>query len=190
MSLFAIFFSGKSCLIGDNAFTQVDPTHYVLDLASFGASLPPPSELHDVGIMLLKPNALPPDAAVSLYVSTGGSNWSFRGYISDTHPSDVLPLSWPDSNGGSNISQAKIGISLEPLAEVLQKEGMKMAHKEEFAKRVGLDLFNFMQSFGGVQQVGSDQLLVPANVLDRWYQRLATKLQRDPDFLTRQKDQI
>jgi Protein of unknown function (DUF775) len=75
-------------------------------------------------------------------------------------------------------------------AEVAQKEGMKLAAKEEYAKMVGLDLFTFMQSFGGVQQVGADQLLVPSNILDRWFQRLSSKLARDPDFLTRQRDKI
>lgn len=34
-----------------------------------------------------------------------------------------------------------------------QKEGSKLGAKEDFAKMVGLDLFNFMQSFGGVAQV-------------------------------------
>lgn len=43
--------------------------------------------------------------------------------------------------------------------------------------QVGLDLFNFMQSFGGVQQVGADQLLVPANILNRWVCFCANSLQ-------------
>ncbi|KAL6780223.1 hypothetical protein ACKKBF_B13975 [Auxenochlorella protothecoides x Auxenochlorella symbiontica] len=70
------------------------------------------------------------------------------------------------------------------------KEGSKLGAKEEFAKMVGLDLFNFMQSFGGVQNVGSNNLLVPMNVLDAWYQRLERRLRKDPDFLTRQRDKV
>jgi hypothetical protein len=58
------------------------------------------------------------------------------------------------------------------------------------AVQVGLDLFNFMQSFGTVSQVGGDQLLVPANILNRWYERLSTRLRKDPDFLTRQRDKV
>lgn len=77
-----------------------------------------------------------------------------------------------------------------PPDEARQKEGSKLGAKEDFAKRVGLDLFNFMQSFGGVQNVGGNNILVPVNVLDAWYQRLERRLRRDPDFLTRQKDKI
>ncbi|KDD76521.1 hypothetical protein H632_c196p2 [Helicosporidium sp. ATCC 50920] len=76
------------------------------------------------------------------------------------------------------------------VAEAAAKEGCKRGAQKEFAKRVGLDLFNFMQSFGGVQNVGSNQLLVPANVLDAWYQRLERKLQLDPDCLTRLQDVV
>ena len=47
-----------------------------------------------------------------------------------------------------------------------------------------------LQSFGGVQAVGGDQLLVPANILDHWYQRLSNRLRRDPDFLTRRRDAV
>jgi hypothetical protein len=47
-----------------------------------------------------------------------------------------------------------------------------------------------LQSFGGVQAVGGDKLLVPANILDHWYQRLSNRLRRDPDFLTRRRDAV
>jgi hypothetical protein len=56
--------------------------------------------------------------------------------------------------------------------------------------QVGLDLFNFMQSFGNVTQVGSDQILVPTRILDFWFERLSSKLRRDPDFLTRVRDKV
>lgn len=193
MSTFGVFFSGKTCLIGDSVFRQVDPTHFVLDVTSTLAGIPH-TDLKELAIFLTRPNALPPDAALAMYVSVGGALWSFRGYISNSHPSDVLPLSWPEPSSDAPAQPgpgfAQIGISFEPLAEVTQKEGMKMAAKQDYAKRVGLDLFNFMQSFGGVQQVPNGYLLVPENVLDKWFVRLSNKLSRDPDFLTRQKDQI
>ncbi len=34
---------------------------------------------------------------------------------------------------------------MEPLAALVEREGSKLGAKEDFAKRVGLDLFNFMQ---------------------------------------------
>ena len=88
-------------------------------------------------MFLLTPNVLPPDAALALYVSlgeppapapapaavwagltgctppAGGADWTFRGHISNAHPSEVMPLSWPDGQQG----RAQIGVSLEPLGE-------------------------------------------------------------------------
>ncbi|KXZ48058.1 hypothetical protein GPECTOR_30g153 [Gonium pectorale] len=65
-------------------------------------------------------------------------------------------------------------------------QGSKVGAKEEFAKRVGLDLFRFLESFQ-TQQMG-DHIVVPANALDRWFVRFSEKFRRDPDFLTRRKE--
>jgi hypothetical protein len=65
-----------------------------------------------------------------------------------------------------------------------------VAAKGEFCKRVGMDLFQYLQSFGGVGAVGPNQLLVPADALDKWFTRITRRLERDPDFLTRNKDVV
>ena len=44
-----------------------------------------------------------------------------------------------------------------------------MASRAEFAKRVALDLFRFMESFN-VSAAG-DQLVVPANIIERWHDK-------------------
>ena len=186
-----------------------------------------------MALFLTQANVLPPDMGLALYVSIGGADWAYRGFVSNQHPSEVMPLSWPEPPGGHGLAAppgpgyAQLGISLEPLGELGQKEGSKLGAREDFAKCVGLDLFNFMQvrfavffshvawlaaapptalptpmrptarppvpfvqSFGGVQAVGGDKLLVPANILDHWYQRLSNRLRRDPDFLTRRRDAV
>jgi protein Hikeshi len=76
-------------------------------------------------------------------------------------------------------------VSAEPLAELLAKESAKMGAREEFAKRVAFNLFRFMESFSS--QSGGDQIIVPTNVLDRWFTRFQEKFRRDPDFLARQE---
>ena len=88
---------------------------------------------------------------LALYVSIGGADWAYRGFVSNQHPSEVMPLSWPEPPGGQGLAAppgpgyAQLGISLEPLGELGQKEGSKLGAREDFAKCVGLDLFNFMQ---------------------------------------------
>ncbi|PRW61209.1 OPI10-like protein [Chlorella sorokiniana] len=133
-------------------------------------------------------------ATAALYVSIGGADWSYRGYVSNSHPSDVLPLSWPepDANTQQQLAGlaalppgfAQVGVSVEPLAELAQKEGSKLGAKEDFVKAVAYNLFAYMQSFGAVQALGGDKLL------DQWFQKTMDRLRRDPDFLTRRKDVI
>ncbi|KAL4858716.1 Protein Hikeshi [Chlorella vulgaris] len=190
---FAVFFTGKSTPIASTSFVQTDPTHWVLDATS--TVLPDYHDLKEIALFLTAQGVLPPDMGLALYVSIGGADWSYRGFVSNTNPSDVLPLSWPDPPDGVPPGPrppgfAQIGVSLEPLAALQEKLCSKLGSREDFAKRVGLDLFNFMQSFGGVQAVGGDKLLVPANILDHWYARLSNRLRRDPDWLTRQRDAI
>lgn len=63
----------------------------------------------------------------------------------------------------------------------MQKEGSKLAGRQEFAKRVAMDLYRFMESFN-VGQSGS-QLVLPTDILDKWLQKFDHKFRKDPDFL-------
>jgi hypothetical protein len=154
------------------------------------------SQLKEVFFALTEPNSLPSDAALSLYVCTSldqnGTivDWSFKGFISNARPSDVMPLSIDHTEGGE-AKHVYIGITWESLTEVSSKFTNKMALKEDFCKRVGMDLFQYMQSFSGAsQQVSPEYILVPANVLDTWFNRISSRLKNDPDFLTRKKEII
>jgi len=147
-------------------------------------------DLKEVCLYLSAPQALDPNAALGVYVSCGGTDWQYRGCISSGRPSDVFPTNWPTAGQDLVAGGARIGISVEPRAELEQKESTRLGKKEEFAKRVALDLFRFLESFnsGCVTQVTSDQLVVPANFLDRWFTKFQSKFRRDPDFLTRDRD--
>ncbi len=60
--------------------------------------------------------------------------------------------------------------------EVVQREGTKLASRQEFAKRVAIDLFRFMESFNkGVQ---GDTLILPTNCLELWFQKFDNKFRR------------
>lgn len=73
--------------------------------------------LKEVCLALVEPNSLPPDAALALYVAIDGQHWIFRGFVSNEHPSDVMPLSWPEEDASMQAMprHAVIGISIEPL---------------------------------------------------------------------------
>eukprot|EP00192_Tetraselmis_astigmatica_P019221 CAMPEP_0117649494 /NCGR_PEP_ID=MMETSP0804-20121206/1002_1 /TAXON_ID=1074897 /ORGANISM="Tetraselmis astigmatica, Strain CCMP880" /LENGTH=253 /DNA_ID=CAMNT_0005455235 /DNA_START=389 /DNA_END=1149 /DNA_ORIENTATION=- len=144
-------------------------------------------ELKEVALFLPQPGSLDPSMGIGLYVSVGGSDWSYRGCVTVAHPSDVMPLEWPKNTSGGPAA-AQIGIAVEPAAELMGKEGSKLGAREDFAKRVAMDLFNFMQSFS--QAAAGGNIIVPTNCIDRWFTKFSHKFRVDPDFLTREKDKI
>ena len=66
--------------------------------------------------------------------------------------------------------------------ELAQKEGSKLAGRQEYAKRVAMDLYHFMESFN-VGTQGGEHLVLPTNCLERWFLKFDEKYKRDPDFL-------
>lgn len=62
----------------------------VLDVAA--TVKPQYEDLKEVALFLPQPGGLDPSMGIGLYVSVGGSEWSYRGCVSVAHPSDVMPL--------------------------------------------------------------------------------------------------
>ncbi|CAG9464219.1 unnamed protein product [Pedinophyceae sp. YPF-701] len=180
--VFAVLFVGNSFPIPSTSLQQVDATHWVLDVCA--AVGPNYQDLKDVCLFLTQPGSLDATCALGLYVSVGGSGWSYRGCVAASRPSEVMPLLWPESSQPPGPGAVQIGISLEPAQEVAEKEAPKVAAKGDFARRVGLDLFRYLESFNIPEQY------LPSSILDRWFQKFQHKLQKDPDFLTRQADAL
>ena len=59
---------------------------------------------------------------------------------------------------------------------MLQREGSRLASRHEFAKRVALDLFRFMESFN--KGVAGEMLVLPTNCLELWFQKFDAKFRR------------
>ena len=55
--------------------------------------------LLEVSLFLMQPTA--PSAALGLYISVGGTEWQYRGFVSNSHPSGETCAGtaylWPDS---------------------------------------------------------------------------------------------
>ena len=184
--VFSLCFLGSSFPIPSSSFTQVDATHSALDC--FTALGPVPlSKLKDVCLFLSTPNSITQDAALGLYIKMLDGEWAYRGCIHAGHPSSAMSLSWPVSEDQLDIplnaGVAMIGIALEPLAECAAKEVSELGSREEFAKRVGWDLFRFMESFQTVAM--GDKLVVPSDVIDQWFLKFQARFRLDPSFLTR-----
>uniref|UniRef100_A0A7S0UKF1 Hikeshi-like C-terminal domain-containing protein n=1 Tax=Polytomella parva TaxID=51329 RepID=A0A7S0UKF1_9CHLO len=193
---FGVFFSGASYPIFSSSCTQIDASHWVLDVCTSVA--PNYWDLKEVSLFLTAPGALEAAAAaiggggaevgLALYSRAATGDWAFRGAVHSGCPSAVMLTQWPLSDSdlpppGPGVVQ--IGISLEPLASVLSQLGTQIGSKEDFARKVATDLFRFLQSFQTVQM--GDRIVAPANALDRWFVRFQEKFRKDPDFLTRRK---
>ncbi|RRT66548.1 hypothetical protein B296_00015977, partial [Ensete ventricosum] len=114
----------------------------------------------------------------------------FCGAVHPARPSAVLALPWPDlaedavaAVGALQVAgaSAKIGVSVEDLASlptVADAGAEKRA--ERLALKVGENLFNFMQSFCGVD---GSRLVVPMDILDRWFKKFQERAKKDPSYL-------
>ena len=187
--LFGVAFVRKSFVIPSDAFARADATNWTLDLRRYVPPGVPYGDVRDVCMFIPDGNVLDAHSALALYVQAGTSAWEYRGCVSNVSPSEVFPLQWPQLADGSLPECAQIGVSIEPLAEVAGKEQIVLGSKEEFARRVAMDLFRYMESFQAATQVSQEHMVVPMNVLDRWFNKFQTKFRLDPNFLTRQKEQ-
>jgi len=113
----------------------------------------------------------------------------FCGAVTLARPSAVLSLQWPEPGsaakmqltaGDSSSLSAKIGVSVEDVAALRSLDVVAERRIEKLAMKVGENLFNFMQSFCGVD---GSKLVVPMDILDRWFKKFQEKAKRDPDFL-------
>jgi protein Hikeshi len=91
---FAVCFVGNSYPIPGEQFTQAGPTQYVLDVVSVVS--PQFWSLKEVVLFLTAPNVLDAQTGLGLYIKCGAGEWQYRGCVHATHPSEAMPLVWPD----------------------------------------------------------------------------------------------
>lgn len=148
-------------------------------------------QVREICIFLLNSFTLPPEKALAVYIQSPGSPFVFVGAVTIARPSAVLSLPWPDPGGSAGSGQlqltadaqplsAKIGVSVEDLATLPSLDVAAEKRIERLAMKVGENLFNFMQSFCGVD---GSKLVVPMDILDRWFKKFQERAKRDPEYL-------
>jgi hypothetical protein len=137
------------------------------------------------------------------------TNWIYLGYLSNKKPSAIFKVQPPKEENpvgggymfhqnmqvGQNIS-AQIGIQLMDLTAIQHQYNV---NKEEdastittkanefvnFSQKMLLNFFNYASSFATDVMnnvTGKAEKIIPASVLDKWYQNFESKLKRDPYF--------
>ena len=146
--------------------------------------------------MLLDRGTLANGFGLAVYVTANGSEFEYRGCVSNTAPSATLSLQWPQRAAESSImptqvdasAPVQLGICIEEEATLAEKESIHVGEKTEFARRVGMDLFRFMQSFPSHIHNNREFMLVPHDIIGSWFTRFKTKYEKDQSFLTRPAD--
>lgn len=143
-------------------------------------------QVREMCIFLLNGFQLPADKALAVYIQSPGSAFFFCGAVTVARPSAVLALPWPEPGGQLQLTadsvplSAKIGVSVEDLATLPSLDVTAEKRIERLAMKVGENLFNFMQSFCGVD---GSKLVVPMDILDRWFKKFQERAKRDPEYL-------
>ena len=159
-----------------------------------GVSLP-----QDHGAMLFWQIVSSPSAMSNPMTSTPFSNgtsttteFELVGAISNQKPSGAFRTGWSTNetlstalNSPTSNVTINLGVSIEPMASI-QNMGMIPDKTIHVAKKIAMDLFNYMQSFdtGG----GGANMVVPKNVFERWMSRFEAKAKVDPNFFMKNSD--
>ncbi|RDX73616.1 Protein Hikeshi, partial [Mucuna pruriens] len=186
LNMFGVVFPNRSFPMDISTFAQIDTFHWVLDMNTFVGEAY--DQVRELCIFLLNSFTLPPEKALAVYIQSPGSPFVFCGAVTVARPSAVLTLAWPEPGAGGMLQltadaqplSAKIGVSVEDLASLPSLDVAAEKRIEGLAMKVGENLFNFMQSFCGVD---GSKLIVPMDILDRWFKKFQERAKRDPEYL-------
>ncbi|KAG6485724.1 protein OPI10 homolog [Zingiber officinale] len=191
--MFGVVFPERSFPMDASAFAQIDPLHWILDMNSLVGDAY--RDVRELCVFLLPAAAssFPPGKALAVYFQPPGHPFLFCGAVHPARPSALLSLPWPDPSDEPPIpdpnpnplqlalTSAKIGVSVEDLASLPPVADAGAEKKaERLALRVGENLFNFMQSFCGID---GSRLVVPMDILDRWFKKFQERARKDPSYL-------
>ncbi|XP_052197852.1 protein OPI10 homolog [Diospyros lotus] len=183
--MFGVVFPNRSFPMDISTFAQIDTTHWILDMKTFVGEAY--DSIRELCIFLLNGLTLPPEKALAVYIQSPGSAFLYCGAVTVARPSAVLSLPWPEPGGQLQLMapdasplSAKIGVSVEDLATLPSLDVAAEKRIEHLAMKVGENLFNFMQSFCGVD---GSKLIVPMDILDRWFKKFQDRAKRDPEYL-------
>ncbi|KAG6490121.1 hypothetical protein ZIOFF_051404 [Zingiber officinale] len=174
-----------------SAFAQIDLLHWILDMNSLVSDAYRDVRKLCVFLLPVAASSFPPGKALTVYFQPLGHPFLFCDAVHPARTSSLLSLPWPDPSEEPPIpdpnpnplqlalTSAKIGISVEDLAS-LPPVAYAVAEKkvERLALRVGENLFNFMQSFCGID---GSRLVVPMDILDRWFKKFQERARKDPN---------
>mmetsp|Transcript_2949 Transcript_2949/g.3369 ORF Transcript_2949/g.3369 Transcript_2949/m.3369 type:complete len:211 (-) Transcript_2949:783-1415(-) len=161
---------------------QIESTKLICDI-------PDPGQVSDLSFFLLPGATIPQDSAMALYSSIPPFElWNLVGFVDVNSPSATFSTGWQSNSDYVQSNVVRLGASIEP-ADVIQNLQQSKSIRDNQARldwglKVAQDLHNFIGSY---TTGPADQLILPANILDRWLTRFKEKYKRDPNFVLRNR---
>ncbi|KAE8771538.1 protein OPI10 [Hordeum vulgare] len=175
--MFGVVFPDHTFPLDATAFAQVAPASWLLDFTTLAL----PSTPRSAVVFLLPPAAaaLPPGKAVAVYYQAAANRpFAFLGALGPARPSATFQLPEAGDEPEPPAGPAKLGVAVEDAAALPTPPDEQRA--ERVALRVGENLFNFMQSFCAAD---GGKLVVPTDILDRWFRKFQERAKKDPTYL-------
>ena len=172
--------------------------------SQFAFAVPDIDSVNHIVIFLTGAVPLPDEFAAAIYIGWPGPEmtWQYLGFIANQKPSAIFKLgrSRPRQSvatpfGGSmftpHSTAAQIGISLEPLQQILQMTPVPHSTPsphDSFSIMATKMLENFSE-FAASYSVTQAQMIpmpsesfIPVSVLNEWAVRFEKRLKEDPNF--------
>ena len=175
------------CLPNTGFVQQDDPNKWMLDMGYASES---------VVIFLTGVAPIPAGQAVGIYMATQAElSWNFVGYLTNQMPSSIVQVPFPLLNV-SCPSPLVVGLQVDTESNVLNlgitshqpMEQRRAASIEDIARRVAGDLYTFLISYAKIlssdpaDPQSVETVYLPANYVDKWRERLLTKITKDASF--------
>lgn len=140
--------------------------------------------------------------------SSATTGFELLGALTPTKPTAIFQTRWRDNESLNNMIQCPpsgnpsggefmvninitLGVSIEPLENIRNLDILSRNHSldsKNVAKKIALDLFNFLQSFD-TGQAPNGWMTVPTNIFERWFQRFERKIERDSTFFLKAQEE-
>jgi len=115
-------------------------------------------------------------------------NWNLDGNADrNSQPMNNFYTSYNDAFiSVSSPSTITFGVSIETIENIKNLEISNKGVEDrvmDVAKKIALNLFNYLQSFDDCGRGQNGMMMVPMNVFERWLKRFQNKYRLDPNFL-------
>ena len=137
-------------------------------------------------ITLFLTEMIPDDCGVALYYSVPPyESQKFIGCVCNQRPSDTFNTGWTIDPNVNIYPTIKIGAQIDKLLNIenLYNQKSQVDLRQEFAKKIGQNLFDYMKMYNQSNNPNDNLLIVPMKSLDDWYEKIMNKYKLDPNFL-------